>query len=230
MVLRRVSPSPASAYSKLEARTLSSRALICGNSSSPVQSVSSTDNLAPGLQLILDRLPKVPLLDAAPEVLLLDAAPFDASKVYHGSSNGLIDMPELDWVVRETPTVHAFEAPKAQPSDAVLFDVPLYPSRVLDAGGNKPFVPVVPDDDIPQVWHFELAQSAWERTCLKQGQLRPHIDASLLRTCLVYILRVYFAVAYILIGLEEFAPYTAILRDAWRAWQERRRYRRHGIR
>ena len=201
--------------------------LTCANSPSSVQPVSSTDDLASGLQLILDRLPKVPLLDAAPEVLLLDAAPFDASEVFsYASNNGLIDVPELDWAVPETPTIRAPEAPKAQPPTQPPFDIYIYHyPRVPDAGTNEPPA-VVPGDDAPPVWNHVPTRALLHRMLLKKGRFPTHVGAGTAREFVLLLLRGCCVIHWVARILQEFAPYYGTLRAAWHVYQERRRRRR----
>lgn len=194
-------------------------------SSDPVQPLS--DDL-PGLDFILDSMPKVLLLDAAPEVLLLDAAPLGPSEVYsYGSSISLVDVPELDWAVPETPTIRAPEADTVQPSDDLLFDIYVFHYPRSPADADEPFKPVAPTDDVPPVWKWKDPKLLLIRILLKKGRLPAYIGVGSLREILILALRGCCVVTMVATVLDMLVLCPAILWYAWRVYQEHRRRRRH---
>ena len=136
----------------------------------------------------------------------------------------VLDVPELDWSIPEAPTVRA---PKVTEPESDVVYTGYYAWIVAEAPANstfwqeRPFVPVVPDDDILPMPRYQHPLLLFDRLCRQKGPLRDHVG--FYRESLIAAMRADLLIFTIGCILYEVYPIPGLILQAWRAFKDAQR-------
>ncbi|KZT71775.1 hypothetical protein DAEQUDRAFT_809718 [Daedalea quercina L-15889] len=129
----------------------------------------------------------------------------------------VLDVPELDWSNPGFPTVRT---PKVEEPESDVVYTGYYIWIVAQAPANssfwqeRPFVPVVPDDDIPPMPRYQHPFLLFDRHCRTKGFIPDHFG--FYRMCLTAAIRINLLIFTVALMLYDVHPIPGLLLQAWR--------------